>query len=77
MERRRHIRESVSIEATAVSESGLERVPLTIKNLTRAGALVEWAGDPLPTHFYVLFGHSMEPCRVVWQNGTQAGLAFS
>ena len=77
MERRRQNREIVRIAATAVSDSGMERMPLTITNLTRSGAMVEWNGGQLPSQVYVLFGHSMEPCRVVWQQGQRAGLAFA
>jgi hypothetical protein len=70
-------RQPISIEATAVSGDGLIRVPLKLVNLSRSGAMVELEDDTeLAEELVLLFNHTAEPCRLVWQQGQLAGLQF-
>jgi hypothetical protein len=46
-------------------------------NRSETGAtIVLETGVQLPKRFVLLFGHVSEPCRLVWQQGQQAGLSF-
>lgn len=76
-ERRRHARELVRIQGTAVAGDGLVRLPLWVVNQSKSGVMVEFgARQTLPDQFVLLFKHKAEPCRVVWQQGELAGVQF-
>ena len=77
-ERRIHPRLPVHLPATLVDDDGLARYEVTIRNVSTAGAMVEFAEKAhLSREFYLLLpGHSMQPCRLCWQSGTLAGVAY-
>jgi hypothetical protein len=76
-DRRRHARHATRIEATAVASDGLSRLPLHLVNRSRSGAMLEMAhANILPEQFVLLFDHRAEPCQLVWQHGTLAGVHF-
>ncbi len=76
-DRRRHARQEIRIEATAVGADGLNRLPLCLVNQSRSGAMLEMENaSALPEQFVLLFEHRVEPCRLVWQHGTLAGVHF-
>jgi hypothetical protein len=76
-DRRRHARHEIRIEATAVAADGLSRLPLRLVNQSRSGAMLELEGaNALPRQFVLLFEHRVEPCELVWQRGTLAGVHF-
>lgn len=76
-DRRRDVRHVARIEATAVAPDGLSRLPLHLVNRSRSGAMLELAdANVLPEQFVLLFAHRSEPCRLVWQQGTLAGVCF-
>lgn len=70
-------REKVRLDATLVLEDGLLRLPALLKNASPFGAKIEMLEDlPTPERFYVLFGHRLELCRVVWRDEREIGLAY-
>ncbi|WP_162783538.1 hypothetical protein [Devosia naphthalenivorans] len=76
-ERRRHAREAIRIEGTAVAGDGLIRLPVWVVNQSKSGAMVEVSQrTALPEQFVLLFRHTAEPCRLVWQQGALAGIQF-
>ena len=76
-DRRRHVRQPTRIEATAVATDGLARLQLHLVNRSRSGAMLELAeAKVLPEQFVLLFDHRVEPCELVWQQGTLAGVHF-
>ncbi|WP_448881183.1 hypothetical protein [Devosia sp.] len=76
-ERRLRPREKVRLDATLVLEDGLLRLPALLKNASPFGAKIEMLEDlPTPERFYVLFGHRLELCRVVWRDEREIGLAY-
>lgn len=76
-EQRRHIRSSVSVVATVVTGEGLCRTPAQIVNLSPVGAMLEIQGqEPLPKEFDLLYEHTLQPVRLVWQSGHVAGVFF-
>jgi hypothetical protein len=76
-ERRLRPREKVRLDATLVLEDGLLRLPALLKNASPFGAKIEMLEDwPTPERFYVLFGHRLELCRVIWRNERLMGLAY-
>lgn len=78
IERRRHHREVVNIEATAVLPDGLTRQPVLVVNLSRSGALVALSNPiDLPPSFTLLFDHKLQPCEVVWRQANHAGVKFA
>ncbi|WP_449393951.1 hypothetical protein [Devosia riboflavina] len=53
------------------------RLPALLKNASPFGAKIEMLEDwPTPERFYVLFGHRLELCRVIWRNERLMGLAY-
>jgi len=77
IERRRHVRNPARVQGTGVGEDGLSRHPVTILNVSEAGAMAELAADvPAEGHSVLLFGHRLEPCRLVWRDGRLAGFEF-
>jgi PilZ domain len=77
VEQRQSTRQLVRIEAMVVKSGGLVRLPVTIVNLSRAGAMLELAeGCELPAEMVLLFKNSSEPCRTVWQVDRLAGVEF-
>jgi len=76
-ERRLRPREKVRLDATLVLEGGLLRLPALLRNASPFGAKIEMLEDlPTPERFYVLFGHRLELCRVVWRDEREIGLAY-
>lgn len=76
-ERRLRPREKVRLDAILVLEDGLLRLPALLKNASPFGAKIEMAEDlSVPERFYVLFGHRLELCRVVWRDGREMGLVY-
>jgi hypothetical protein len=76
-DRRRRPREKVRIDATVVLDDGLVRLPAVLKNASPLGAKIELPDRPeLPERFYVLFGHRLELCRLVWREDDLIGLAY-
>ncbi len=60
--------------ATIVSDDGLFRLGVRIMNRSASGVMIELdAYHVLPNSFTLLFGHVLEPCRLVWQIGSLAG----
>lgn len=77
IERRKHVRHPVRIAATLVSNDGLVRLSAEIRDASREGARMVLADMAnLPERFYVLFNNRIEPCRLVWQNKGEIGLAY-
>lgn len=61
----------------AVLSGGLVRRSTTIVNLSSGGAMLELAdSSPLTESVTLLYGHSIEPCTVVWQQARRAGVRF-
>lgn len=76
-ERRKHRREPVHVPATVVGNGGLSRIPAEIVDRTVAGVRIRMADhEKLGADSYLLFGHRIEPFRVVWQAKDSAGLLF-
>jgi len=60
-----------------VLDDGLLRVPAKVRDASAFGARIELPEFlSMPERFYVLFGHRLELCRLVWQNGAEMGLAY-
>ncbi|HEY4201914.1 MAG TPA: PilZ domain-containing protein [Devosiaceae bacterium] len=78
-ERRGAYRRNTDITATVVFDSGRGRVTARMKNLSETGARIELSSlSDLPEDFYMLIAeHGMQPCRIVWKEGSVMGLAFS
>jgi PilZ domain. len=77
-ERRTHPRHPVHLAATLVDDDGLARHDVIVRNVSAAGAMLEFGA---PTHlsreFYLLMpGHAIQPCRLCWQSGTLAGVSY-
>jgi hypothetical protein len=48
-----------------------------LRNASPFGAKIEMMDDlPTPERFYVLFGHRLELCRVVWRDEKEIGLVY-
>lgn len=76
-ERRLRPREKVRLDATLVLEDGLLRLPALLRNASPFGAKIEMLeGVPASERFYVLFGHRLELCRVVWRDENLLGLVY-
>lgn len=53
------------------------RVPVSIVNLSKTGAMVKLPeGFNLPQSLVLQSNHRAEPCETVWYNGNLAGLKF-
>jgi hypothetical protein len=77
IDRRKKPRHKVRIEANLVLDDGLLRLPAQIKDESPFGAKLQLEDvTDLPERFYVLFGHRIELCRLIWQDDTQLGLAY-
>ncbi len=77
IDRRADGRGFVEISAMAVAGEGLVRIPLRIVNLSLTGAMLELEERvDLPQRFVLLFNHTAEPCRLIWQQGAVAGVQF-
>jgi len=76
-ERRLRPRDKVRLDATIVLGDGLLRVPALLRNASPFGAKVELL-EPwqTPERFYVLFGHRLELCRLIWREDNLLGLAY-
>lgn len=76
-EKRHHRREPVNISAVAVMDGGLTRRPVSVINLSRTGAQIEvsWITE-LPPTLTLLFDNRLEPCELIWQASSFAGLRF-
>jgi hypothetical protein len=62
-----------------VARRGVEKVQVTLQNLTSTGACLTLAGtDMVPDTFELTFdrGRSSRPCRVKWRRGDQLGVSF-
>ena len=62
-----------------VARRGVEKVQVTLKNLTSTGACLTLAGTTIvPDTFDLTFdqGRSCRPCRVKWRRGDQLGVSF-
>lgn len=77
-DRRRHPRQPVHLPATLVDDGGLARYEVTLRNVSAAGAMLEFGERAhLSREFYLLLpGHNIQPCRLCWQSGTLAGVAY-
>lgn len=76
-EQRRHQRHAAQLAATAVFDDGLVRRTTTIVNLSNGGAMLELPDSaPLTESVILLYGHSIEPCTVIWQLARRAGVRF-
>lgn len=77
-DRRSHPRQPVHLPATLVDDGGLTRYEVTVRNVSPAGAMLEFAAEPsLSREFYLLMpGHGIQPCRLCWRSGTLAGVAY-
>lgn len=78
MDRRALPREPVELDATIVSDDGLQRVEGTLINMTTGRAtIVIPVSCPIPFKFYLLMqDHRLQPCHIVWRQGQLAGLQF-
>ena len=77
IERRIRPRDRVRVEATMVLDDGLVRLPAKVRDASPFGARIELSEAlTVPERFYVLFGHRLELCRLVWQNGAEMGLVY-
>jgi hypothetical protein len=62
-----------------VARRGVEKVQVTLKNLTSTGACLTLASTYMvPDTFDLTFdqGRSCRPCRVKWRSGDQLGVSF-
>jgi hypothetical protein len=77
-ERRSHPRHPVHFAATLVDDDGLARYDVIVRNVSAAGAMLEFMETTvLSRDFYLLLpGHGIQPCRLCWQSGTLAGVAY-
>ena len=65
--------------AIVVARRGVEKVQVTLQNLTSTGAcLTLSSADMVPDTFELTFdqGRSCRPCRVMWRSGDQLGVSF-
>lgn len=77
VDRRRHSRNTCRTEATVVLDEGLTRLPTTIVDASPAGARLTVLGKVgLPDEFYMLFGHRIAPCRLIWRDDAAASVAY-
>ncbi len=77
-DRRRSPRIKTQIEATVVCQDGLQRIPATVVDQSSAGVRIRMDDDEaIAQDCYLLFGHRMEPFKVVWRASRSAGLAFT
>lgn len=77
VEHRRHSRHTAKLTAVAVVNNGVTRLSTTILNLSSSGAMIELVdGSALPQSVTLLYGHSIQPCMVVWQQARRAGVCF-
>jgi hypothetical protein len=78
VEQRRHRRHTSKLNATAVAgNGGLLRLATTIVNLSSSGAMLELAdSSQLTDSVTLLYGHSIEPCTVVWKRDRHVGVRF-
>lgn len=77
-ERRMVHRERVDLIATIVTDEGITRLDGAVFDMTRTGArIVVHPNLDLPEDFYLLLpDHQMQPCRIVWRDGTAVGVQF-
>jgi hypothetical protein len=62
-----------------VARRGIEKVQVTLKDLTSTGACLTLASTcTVPDTFELTFdrGRSSRPCRVMWRSGDQLGVSF-
>jgi hypothetical protein len=62
-----------------VARRGIEKVQVTLKDLTSTGACLTLASTyKVPDTFELTFdrGRSSRPCRVKWRSGDQLGVSF-
>lgn len=62
-----------------VARRGVEKVQVTLQNLTSTGACLMLASTYMvPDRFDLTFdqGRSCRPCRVKWRSGDQLGVSF-
>jgi PilZ domain-containing protein len=62
-----------------VARRGIEKVQVTLQNLTSTGACLTLASSyKVPDTFELTFdrGRSSRPCRVKWRSGDQLGVSF-
>ena len=77
VEKRQHRRHSSKLRAMTVLSDELVRLPTTIVNLSSSGAMLELDESLQPGESVtLLYGHSIEPCTVVWQRARHAGVRF-
>ena len=62
-----------------VARRGVEKVQVTLQNLTSTGACLTLSSTSMvPDTFDLTFdqGRSCRPCRVKWRSGDQLGVSF-
>lgn len=76
-ERRLAERKAVNLRATVVWGDGLDRALAMILDISDSGLRLRLDEDhQIGAEGYILFGHRMEPFRLVWQASRSAGLQF-
>lgn len=79
VERRQYPRRRAKITATLVVDGGVERAPVSITDISEAGARVQLSA-PITVwgELYMLVpDHTLQPCRLVWHQDGTMGLSFS
>lgn len=77
-ELRQSPRRRIQTAVVVVCDGGLARLPALVVDQSETGVRLRLADDkPIQLECYILFGHRIEPCRVVWQASRSAGLAFT
>lgn len=76
---RRKMRRELTLKPGSVSFGVVAVIDCTIRNMSMAGACLEFACRPvLPKEFSVIIKpeYTRRSCRIVWQSGSRVGVAF-
>jgi hypothetical protein len=77
IERRRKPRDRVRIGATVVIHDGVVRIPAEVRDTSPFGAKIALSTPhKVPRRFYILVGHRIEVCRLIWQDEDMLGLEY-
>ncbi|MBF0679548.1 MAG: PilZ domain-containing protein [Devosia sp.] len=77
LDRRRERRSPPVLRGPAQIAADQVRLDVTILNVSRSGVMIALPEDiALPDRISLIVGTMLQPCEVVWRDGTSAGLRF-
>ncbi|WEJ33822.1 PilZ domain-containing protein [Devosia sp. SD17-2] len=77
LDRRRERRSPPVLRSPAQIAADQVRLDVTILNVSRSGVMIALPEDiALPDRISLIVGTMLQPCEVVWRDGTSAGLRF-